>query len=303
MIVYECDKCGKIYIKSERPEDDKCVECNRFLVSKSMTIEEYERQNDKRDDEKFVIEDTNSKKSSIADEERTTLKPDKRLERHGKETKENQIKNESNNIKSTPGKAIADKDINTYIEGRVVSVNSDNSYKRSLFNKIKDKILFKQRSSDMCNIIKLRCKDKDGIDIDKTLVFYGVIRGGTGIISTGSKIRVWGENNKNNEYIVERLVLDDNSEIQLMKEGVDYLIAICPIILLIGLIMLLSISKGIVNIVSDISSTEINVAKYIFFFLVSFFVTMKIKRNTIMLKRIKISAGVGIFVVLLMFVL
>lgn len=303
MIVYECDKCGKIYIKSERPEDDKCVVCNRFLVSKSMTIEEYERQNGKREDEKFVTEDTNNKKSGIADEERTTLKPDKRLERRGKETKDNQIKNESNNIKSTSSKAIADKDKNTYIEGRVVSVNSDNSYKRSSFNKIKDKILFKQRSSDMCNIIKLRCKDKDGIDIDKTLVFYGVIRGGTGIISTGSKIRAWGENNKNNEYIVERLVLDDNSEIQLMKEGVDYLIAIGPIILLIGLIMLLSISKGIVNFVSDISSTEINVAKYVFFFLVSFFVTMKIKRNTIMLKRIKISAGVGIFVVLLMFVL
>ncbi len=238
MLLYVCPNCGKRYQRIDVPTDEQCEICHVGLRIQSINNDANNDSSENRG-ASYVSRKTSS---PIIKEEDTSL-----IE---KELSSYELA--SSDSSSYSYVDINEKDISTdaQISGRIVSVTSNGDYRRFPIERLRDKYLYHQKVSDIQNSLTIRTVDQQGVVSDKRVIIYGQIKGGIDILRTGIRITAFGKYNNANEFMADRLVLDNNIVISIREEVGDVLYFLSPALLVVLIILLwggISVAPGIVT--------------------------------------------------------
>lgn len=129
------------------------------------------------------------------------------------------------------------------VEGRIIGVTSDASYKRLFARKVFDKLVYGQRMSDVCNTIIVRSKFGDEV-LDTHVCLYGQTAAGIAEVKVGAVAEVNGKFDSRNRFMARQICVD-GVRIATQIEMADILLWIAPVAILFFWYMIIIIADGI----------------------------------------------------------
>ena len=245
MLLYVCPNCGKKYQRKDVPLDEQCENCYSLLRIQNIDFEEKEKVS------------INNNASYVSRKKQGNTESPVIIEKTEEAVEHNSDEKDGGSYQLIPVTASwgdapdAEKSIkNGSIRGRIVSVTSDGEYQRFPVERLRDKYVYHQKVSDIQNSITIRAADPDGNVSDRRVVIYGQIKGGINILRTGMLVSAYGKYNAANEFMADRIMIDDDIPISIREEADDILYFLSPIWILLIIAVLTAGIKYLPEIVS-----------------------------------------------------
>lgn len=251
MLVYRCPECGGIYDKKSVSQNELCPSCGVYLKIVNIKREEGIQQDNQQTVSGNVgrVAAVGRVQKEVNERSYEPLKCDEiSNETAIKEVVTRNFENEERyESKNFQYESISD----NQIEGTVVNATNDTEYHRFPWEKLYDKYFYAQKVSDSQNSIYVRCMNSDGSISNKTIVMYGQIKGGIGIVRTGMRIKGEGKFNRQNEFMAKNIIIEDSINVSTRTEIQDILYLISPLLLFFSIFLLFNFMKMIQGIATS----------------------------------------------------
>lgn len=251
MLAYRCPVCGRIYDKKDVSQSELCPSCGVYLKIVNIKKEgEIQQGNEQPVSGKVGRTAAVGRVQKEVNEK--SYVPSK-CDEISNETEIKEVaicnfeKEEQYDIKISQYENIS----GNRIEGTVVNATNDLGYHRFPWEKLYDKYFYSQKVSDSQNSIYVRCVNGDGSISNKTIVMYGQIKGGIGIVRTGMRIKGEGKINRQNEFVAKNLIIEDSINVRTRTEIQDILYFISPLLLMLLVFFFFNFVKIIQSIVTS----------------------------------------------------
>ncbi len=228
------------HIEASVPEKEPQVQAQTQVGSEtskadeSKSAREHEHRKDKSDMPAYAM----SPKVNNATKDRLRKKKDKNQAWHDK----GEEQNSQSKASGEPGSQMRFiRENNRYIKGEVMGASRSDTYPRSMWEKLSEKIRYRQRMSDVHNTVKINVCAEDGNLVAGDyveVIFHGEMRGGLDVISQGAKIEAFGKMVNGGKQFYAHTINYDDKPVKLAIESSDSLVVVMPI-LVVALFVLL----------------------------------------------------------------